>query len=1352
MFDRRFPSPHLLLPLGLSLIACLVLLQQTHAQNTVTGAFEGVVSNSQTGAPISGASVQFTNQLSGIPLTKITDERGHFYQGLLAPGNYRIRISAPGFQTREVEQRLLATLPNGVVPLPVPLTPEVAAVAAPTPGASAQPTTSPAPARTPAAQTTTEDRDLAAEMNTTDARRSGAFSDIAVSTLPLGATTLTRTFDELALLLPGVALPPQTFGRVAGPGVGAGVGSAGQFSVNGLRSRANNFTVDGSDNNDEDIGVRRQGFLALVPQSIESIQEYQVITLLAPAQFGRNIGAQVNAISKSGTKDIHGTIYGFFNSSQLNARNAFDTANGNSSLDLRAGNKPVLLDNSPLTVQNQSGGKDSFTLGQAGFVLGGPLDRRTPRRMFYFVSAEGQILNATQEVNFAVPTVEARGIFATGATGISVNAFTGAATSAFPTNVAGSAIFSFFPFPNNPGGIYGANTFTQNLPASGRGLILSGKFDSNFNALGRRHDFTARYNFTNDRRDIPATGSALFSSLRPRVRTQNFSTYLNTEVSNSIFNQVRLSYGRTRLEFDYLRDPTLLPNQLLNANERSLEVAAFLINAPVILNTTLPGSNAVTFVTPPAFTIDQLLRITRDPDPNSGNPTAAQLQPLAGQVTTESILGNVGQVIIAGYSPVGVDVFNFPQRRVNNTYQLADIVTWRVARHNIAFGVDMRRSEANSELPRNFRPLITFYGSPILSYPTDQNVTPGPTALINRGISFIPGLSFAAAGAASGFSQTLISPGLDSHINLRYYQLNFFGQDEWRIRPNLSLSYGLRYEYNTPPTETQKRITSTFDSPELDLAPGLRSFINGRTRIYDPDYKDFGPRVGIAYSPDLFGRDRATVIRAGYGLYYDQILGAVVSQSRSVYPRFLTVNLPGGQSNVPPFVNGTFRPSLINPNTGGPFGTINPVFPIGGHRHVPFGFLNELNPNFDFSHHVEQANEVAGFCNIAEEVLTCNPNLPPPVSGVGATLPSRQLKMPRAHHYAVTVEQQLRPNIFVSAAYVGTQGRNLIRFITPNLGPNAFLLPLTFNIGQYTPNTIFGPGGREPVQPFAGVISPNFPQFTGFALSPGTRLSPQGRLVSGRPDPTIGTVNIFESSANSSYNALQLQVRGRFARGLQYNVAYTFSKAIDDVSDVFDMAGAPALPQDSSNLAAERGLANFDARHRFTYDFIYDFPVFENRGRVLRTLTSGLQLAGQGQFQTGQPFTVNSLYDVNLDGNLTDRLNTTEGLIVTGDRNRPLQLAPGASTFSLLAPVGQDGSVGRNTFRASNLLELDLAVIKSFVTTREQRLIFRMDLFNFINRANFGVPVRFLEAPGFGQSVDTVTPGRRIQFALKYSF
>ena len=146
-----------------------------------------------------------------------------------------------------------------------------------------------------------------------------------------------------------------------------------------------------------------------------------------------------------------------------------------------------------------------------------------------------------------------------------------------------------------------------------------------------------------------------------------------------------------------------------------------------------------------------------------------------------------------------------------------------------------------------------------------------------------------------------------------------------------------------------------------------------------------------------------------------------------------------------------------------------------------------------------------------------------------------------------------------------------------------------------------------------------------------------------------------------------------------------------------------------------------------------------------------MQLAGTGQFQTGQLFTVNSIFDVNLDGNLTDRLDNTNGIVVTGSAQQPLRLTT-ANTASLLAPVGQDGRVGRNSFRAGNLLDLSLTIIKSFSIKGEQKIIFRAEIFNFINRANFGVPVRFLEAPGFGQATNTVTPARRIQFALKYSF
>ncbi|MBA3240784.1 MAG: TonB-dependent receptor, partial [Acidobacteria bacterium] len=765
----------------------------------------------------------------------------------------------------------------------------------PTVATNPQPTPTPGvptPGGTP--QPTAASTDVRAGVNAKDSRRGGAFTEVEVLSLPLGGTTLTRTFDELALYLPDVFLPPQTIGGGSGPGVGAGVGTSGQFSVNGLRSRANNFTVDGSDNNDEDIGVRRQGFFALVPQPIESIKEYQVITLLAPAQFGRNFGAQVNAISRSGGSGMHGALYGIFNSSRLNARNFFDTGDGGDGVfALRSGTQPVIVTPSvafnpstlnfdavggrALTVRDGRGGSDSFTLGQGGLVLGGPL---VPGKLFYFVSAEGQLLNATRESSFVVPTVAQRGVFSTGASGLFFDPFTNEPEFAFPTTFGGDAVFSLYPFPNNPSGIYGANTYTRELPAGAQGKILSGKFDGNFDLAGRAQSVTGRYNFTDDWRDIPVTGGALFSSLRPRVRTQNFSFFFNSEISapssgTLVFNQVRLSYGRTRLNFDEARDREFL------IQSDDFPDTPFLLNAPVLENLTLPNFDA----------------------PN--NRLVANSGPViyrTGVGTVEDRIGPLGQVIIAGFSPVGVDVFNFPQKRVNNTYQFADQLTVKSGDHNFAFGTDNRRTELNSVLPRNFRPLLSFNGAPRLGLDT--------TGLVITN-NFVEPSTLAAASAASGFFQTLTT-GSDAGVNLRFYQLNFYAQDEWRIRPNLTLSLGLRYENNTPVREVNNRIESTFNDPSIAaLVPGLNVFLAGRTSIYDPDLNNFSPRLGVAYAPHWFGEPGATRLRAGYGHFNDQILGAVVSQSRNVFPTFVTVNTAGGFGNL----LFPFAPlSLLNPS------------------------------------------------------------------------------------------------------------------------------------------------------------------------------------------------------------------------------------------------------------------------------------------------------------------------------------------------------------------------------------------------------------------------------------------------------
>src|SRR5207237_5256894 len=163
-----------------------------------------------------GATALIINQQTGLVITKHTDSKGRFYQGLLHPGLYTIRVSAAGYETREVVQRLFISRAGEVVPVPVALDP-----AAPTPTPTPTPAATPTPTPTPAPVLTEADTDIRARINAANAQRGDSFTEEELATLPLGGATLTRTFDELALLLPGVAPPPQTLGEVAGPGGGA---------------------------------------------------------------------------------------------------------------------------------------------------------------------------------------------------------------------------------------------------------------------------------------------------------------------------------------------------------------------------------------------------------------------------------------------------------------------------------------------------------------------------------------------------------------------------------------------------------------------------------------------------------------------------------------------------------------------------------------------------------------------------------------------------------------------------------------------------------------------------------------------------------------------------------------------------------------------------------------------------------------------------------------------------------------------------------------------------------------------------------------------------------------------------
>ncbi len=1101
-------------------------------------------------------------------------------------------------------------------------------------------------------------------VHTIDVARISNFSGSLFDSLPIGGINPMRSFDEYAQLAPGVAPPPYTPGA-RGPGVGFGVGTAGQFAVNGMRARSNNFSVDGSDNNDPDVGVRRQGFVSLASQSITSLKDFAIATLLWDTELGRNMGSQVNAVSDYGGNTLHGNLYGFFTNSRLNARNFFDYRDG------------------------ASAGEDPFTRTQAGFTLGGPIRRD---RTHFFLSYEHQCFKASGEQHFATPTLAERRFnqvenfnSPTGQFGAGIFASTTIFGPFQGVTPLGSNILSFYPLPNNPGGPYGVNTLTQVLPADG----LGDGFSLRMMHMWGRSLFSARYNFTNDQRTLPSVNRAIHSTLDAMTRSQNISLVLDSPLSPNIFSQARFSFGRTVLSFDQY------PGN------------------PFVFSATSTG----TVMTP------------------SGD------QPFTSQT------GPLGELIIEPFSPVGIGVETFPQYRASNTFQYADTLSLSLRGHSIKFGGNVRRYRLNSRLDRYYRPQAVYAGG--IAYLDGTNPV------------LIPGVELASIGPASSLLQTITAGAPDSTIGLRFTEYHVFVSDNWRVRPRFTIDAGLRYEYNTVPREVNRRIENALALDNLPL-PGASGFdtlartaayneavdayskiVDGRAHMYEPDRNNVGGHLGFAWSLDRAGR---TALRGGYGVYYDTILGSVVSQSRNVFPSEIPVNVD------PAFLAFSVF-NLNNPVylTIGQDANGNPVTLLRPGTCNQFGTCNQLG------------GTPADFAALVGQLFLQNTS-----GGLAFTLPEKNLRSPYAQQWHLTFEREIFDGHYLSIAYVGTKGTKLTRLTTPNLGPlvtpviplvpshgsNANLFPFpiiaTSRVTNGFTSVLPNPPGACPIA-LPGA-DPNLPFVCG-----DTRFS-----FNSRPNGALGAYRIFESSAASNYHALQLEARKRYSRGFQFTAAYTWSHSIDDVSDLFPIAGAPIVAQNSFDLRSERASSNFDVRHRFSSSLVWDIPYMRGTRGVAALLLSNWQIASLFQANTGQPFTLNLPYDGNLDGNLSDRPPNTDGLIFFDGHNRQrVAFAPGRQATDYLSTrvtngrtqlVFQSGAVGRNTVRGDALINLDLALSKRFRFNEAQVLVFRTEVFNLLNRANFGLPIRVIGAPGFGSSVETITPARMIQFVLKYDF
>jgi len=448
------------------------------------------------------------------------------------------------------------------------------------------------------------------------------------------------------------------------------------------------------------------------------------------------------------------------------------------------------------------------------------------------------------------------------------------------------------------------------------------------------------------------------------------------------------------------------------------------------------------------------------------------------------------------------------------------------------------------------------------------------------------------------------------------------------------------------------------------------------------------------------------------------------------------------------------------PNSNLTFASGVPQVFVGGQQGYPVGlmFPNKLNfaPRFGISHHLPKYGLVVHaaygifftpvdmntWCNQRHNVPYVFPetqqadnftapagliashfNFAPAVLGVTTVSFAAFESNPPAQYiqqWSGSVEKSLGKETILELGYLGSHGVHLQRSHLINNAPP-------------------GPGAIGPRRPYKVLAFIN-----------GTVL-PTNINVASTTFPVSG-INLLENTAQSWYDAGYVNVRRRFARGWSLLANYTFAKNLSDAPDFRSPMFESAIPQDNSNLVAEKGLS-CDIRHRFAMSAVYDLPSFRKHGWT-SAVTRNWRLSAVFQAQSGFPLTISVFGDTANAGTLLGenpiRANYTgQPVFTSGTRTadswfNPAAFAtPAAFTF---------GNVGRNTVYGPGLQTLDLALQREFSVTEKVKFQFRAEFFNALNRVNLGTPNRFVNTPQFGTITEAATPGREIQFGARLSF
>ncbi len=1152
-------------------------------------------------------------------------------------------------------------------------------------------------------------------VETTSTQLGAVVGDRAVSELPLNS----RDTYQLLQLQPGVMSTVGSSNSIV-----YGSSNAGAVSVNGGRGRSNNFTVNGGDANDQFVN------LPTVQPSPDSIQEFRVLTNTFDAEYGRNSGSVVNVVTKSGSNQFHGNMYEFFRNKVLNANAYCFSSDGCT--------------------------KPKFNQNQFGGTFGGPIKKD---RTFFFTSYEGRrIRQGVPSPAVPVPTAAERPsptnvvntaggpiIVADYSEGGAALPFSGTLTNSYAlqsgagigqrsgcqaavtalggaTIVDGVAYSAIFPNNQIPLACMDATAvdllqFVPLSPSGGllqtvpvqpeRGDQFTVKVDHRIND---KQNLSFYYYFDDHSIVFPfaqfqAAGANVpgFASAT-NERFQQWNLSHTWTINNSTVNEFRFNYNReAQLTFQHPQRTSLIQDSCPAAPSWLTGVLG-----PV-----------------PCFsdgTSDNALGI----HPNLG----AQHEGLPFiQVSGGFTIGNNGE----GELP-----------QVGNSFQWSDSISKVKGNHSMKFGVDVRR--------QRFDQTLYF----------DVN-----------GEYFVDGTSANTVGADPSFNNSLIpdyllgfpgsyGQGSAQVEHVRSTGLYLFAQDSWKMKPNLTLNYGLRWELNTPIADISKHVqtfrpgqNSTIYPCQLSAAsigslgtsdctsveptglvvPGDAGIPTALTQTY---YKAFAPRIGIAWSPGNSGK---TSIRAGWGMFYNPVEQLVLEQF----------------SAEPPFGGSTF-----------PVGTLfnTPFFGQDGATVFPNPFNGILNPPrhqpVDWS--------------IFRPILLFGQFQP-------------KLRSQYSAQYNLTIQRELSRDLKLQVGYVGSQGHRLLATHDINYGNPQTCLDLN-NIsnltgdgnlacGPYFADSAFSvaaneipagvtlhlPYGSQPV-----VTGPNPTPITLVGLRKYS--SPNCDPISGNgcpPDgiPVFSSIFAQDTIANSAYNSLQASLEKRFAHGLQFTAAYTFSKSFDEASS-FEGILNPIDP------ALSRSLSSFDARHRIVLSYYWEMPKSHYSGFAGRIL-NGWALSGVTTFQTGFPIRITSLADNELMYSFDFELPGEPAQLAPLHTMRPQSngnyfFDPNSftenATDNSVAPCsagvvfgcydpslfGTLGTARRTECCGPHISNTDFALLKSFLISESKRVDFRAELFNIFNHTQFFNPDgSSSDGPQFGQVTQARDP-RLVQFALKFFF